>query len=823
MEVLSMADKDKYEYKFRVPWQETCWSCQVDSLNFQCTDELAPLDHFIGQERALEAIRFGLEVDKPGYNLFVTGLSGTGKASAIQDHLQRIVDDLGKQKPINDWVYVHNFDDLDRPQVLRLPMGTGKTFCLRLTGILAELKEEVPKSLKSEEYESQRSSLQEAARQAVQQLTDELEKAAQTVNFGVRIDQAGATIFPLTDNRSMTAEEYQELDPQQRKAIDDIRVGLMQKTQASMTEAREVEKSAAEDLKRLDRVVAGARVSEVFRELLDGCEGIPDMEQYLLRLISYVLDNLDLFKGTETTVPQPSPAPVPRSASATSSPNPFLPFEMNILVNNTEVSVPIVFEPNPNWGNLFGRIERRALMGTYFSDHTMLKGGSIHLANGGYLVLNARDILNHPGVWEGLKRVIRNREVGLEDPAEQAGFFVPQGMRPQSVPLDVTVIVMGDESIYRMLTAADQEDFRELFKVKAEFNDKVDLTPENLKTYCAFICRICHEEGLLPFHASGAAGVVEFAARLVSDQKKLSARFGQIKDLLIEADYWARKDSSELVHGEHVKQALDHKVHRLNLIEERMREMIGQGTVLLETAGAVVGQVNGLAVYDLGDISFGLPTRITAQTFAGRDGVINIEREASLSGRTHDKGVLILSGYLGAKFGQDRPLTLSASLAFEQSYEGVDGDSASSTELYAILSSLSGLPLQQNIAVTGSVNQKGEIQPIGGVNQKIEGMFDLCRLGGLTGDQGVMIPHQNLRNLMLREDVVEAIREGKFHIYAVKTISEGLEVLTGYPAGEPQVDGTYPEGTVNYLVAKRLLELNQSMRGYYAEVLAGVS
>ena len=327
----------------------------------------------------------------------------------------------------------------------------------------------------------------------------------------------------------------------------------------------------------------------------------------------------------------------------------------------------------------------------------------------------------------------------------------------------------------------------------------------------------------MAFRASGAARVVEFAARLVSDQKKLSARFGQIKDLLIEADYWARKDSSELVQGEHVKQALDHKVHRLNLIEERMREMIGQGTVLLETAGAVVGQVNGLAVYDLGDISFGRPTRITAQTFAGRDGVINIEREASLSGRTHDKGVLILSGYLGAKFGQDRPLTLSASLAFEQSYEGVDGDSASSTELYAILSSLSGLPLQQNIAVTGSVNQRGEIQSIGGVNQKIEGMFDLCRLGGLTGDQGVMIPHQNLRNLMLREDVVEAIREGMFHIYAIKTIGEGLEVLTGYPAGEPRVDGTYPEGTVNYLVAKRLLELNQSMRGYYAEVLAGVS
>ena len=818
-----MPGKDKYKDKFRIPWQETCWSCQVDSLNFQCTDELAPLDHFIGQERALEAIRFGLEVDKPGYNLFVTGLSGTGKASAIQDHLQRIVDDLGKQKPISDWVYVHNFDDLDRPQVLRLPMGTGKTFCSRLSGILDELMEEVPKSLKSEEYESQRRSLQEAGRRAAQQLIAELEKAAQAVSFGVQTDQAGVAIFPMIDNRTLTPEEYQGLDPEQRKAIDDTRVELMQQAQAVMTKANEIEKSTADDFKRLDRVVAGARVSDVFRELLDGCEGIPDMEQYLHRLISYVLDNLNLFKGAETTGPQPPLALVPRSGSAPPSPNPFLPFEMNILVDNTGVSVPIVFEPNPNWGNLFGRIERRALMGTYFSDHTMLKAGSIHLANGGYLVLNARDVLNHAGVWEGLKRVIRNREMGLEDPAEQAGFFVPQGMRPQSIPLDVTVIVIGDESIYRMLTAADQEDFRDLFKVKAEFNEQVDLTPENLKTYCAFICRICHEEELLAFHASGAGRVVEFAARMVSDQKKLSARFGQIKDLLIEADYWARKDSSEMVHGKHVKQALDQKVHRLNLIEERMREMINQGTVLLETTGAVVGQVNGLAVYDLGDISFGRPTRITAQTFAGRDGVINIEREASLSGRTHDKGVLILSGYLGAKFGQDRPLTLTASLAFEQSYEAVDGDSASSTELYAILSSLSGLPLQQNIAVTGSVNQKGEIQSIGGVNQKIEGMFDLCRLSGLTGDQGVMIPHRNLRNLMLREEVVEAIREGKFHIYAVKTIGEGLEVLTGYPAGEPQVDGTYPEGTVNYLVAKRLLELNQSMRGYYAEVLAGVS
>ena len=366
----------------------------------------------------------------------------------------------------------------------------------------------------------------------------------------------------------------------------------------------------------------------------------------------------------------------------------------------------------------------------------------------------------------------------------------------------------------------DNEDFWDLFKVKAEFDNKVDITPDNVDAYCAFICRTCDDEGLRAFDSDGAARVIEHAARMVSDQKKLSTRFGQIKDLLIEADYWAGQDSSSLVLGKHVEQALTQKVHRLNQVEERVQEMVEDGSLLLDFTGSVVGQVNGLAVYDLGDFSFGRPSRITAQTFTGREGVINIEREASLSGRTHDKGVLILSGYLGAKFGQERPLTLSTSLCFEQSYDGIDGDSASSTELYAIMSSLSGLPLKQNIAVTGSVNQKGEIQPIGGVNQKVEGMYDVCRIAGLTGDQGVMVPHQNLRNLMLRSDVVQAIKEGRFHIYSVKTIDEGLEILTGCPAGERGPDGAFPEGTVNYLVENRLRELNQSMRGYYEGLLA---
>ncbi|MFQ6028339.1 MAG: Lon protease family protein [Dehalococcoidia bacterium] len=814
--------------KYRISWEETCWSCAQDSLNFQCTDELSPLDHFIGQSRALDSIRFGLEVDKPGYNLFVTGLTGTGKTSAIKAHLQSIVDNMRQEErhqPISDWCYVHNFDDPDRPRAIELPQGMGRSLHRQLAEILTRLQDEIPKLFKSEEYETQLRSLEEEGRQGTQQLMSELEQAAQAENFALQVTPAGVTIFPLQDNQPMSPEAYQQLDAEQKQSIDERRNRLMQLTQETMSRIRDLEKENSDKIKSLERVVADDRVCNIFNALMHAFQDVPDMSEFLTRLIDYVLDNLNLFKETETPqLPVPAGPFSPFGGPPVPTRNPLLPFEINLLVDETDQkSVPIVIESNPNWGNLFGRIERRATLGTYVSDHTMLKPGSVHLANGGYLVLNARDMLMYPGVWEGLKRVIRNREIRLEDPSTEGGFFVPQGMRPEPIPIDLKVIITGDEQLYRLFTTADYEDFWDLFKVKAEFDSRIELNRENLDAYSAFICRTCDEEGLMPFDASGAARVVEYSARLVADQTKLSSRFGQIKDLLIEADYWARKDDSLRVMGTHVNQAVLHKVHRVNLIEDRIQEMISDGSLLLNVTGESVGQVNGLAVYDLGDFSFGRPSRITAQTYAGRNGVINIEREAALSGRTHDKGVLILSGYLGAKFGQDSPLTLSVSLAFEQSYEGVDGDSASSTELYAILSSLSGIPLRQNIAVTGSVNQMGEIQPIGGVNQKVEGMFDVCRAVGLTGDQGVMIPHQNVKNLMLREDVVQAIREGQFHIYSVKTIDEGIAVLTGISAGERQDDGSYPEGSVNQLVDQRLRELNQSMRGYFGQMIDGLS
>ena len=810
--------------KYRVLWEETCWTCKTEDFNFQCTDELTPLDRFIGQDRALDAIRFGLEVDKPGYNLFVTGLTGTGKTSAIKAHLESIIEDMERQeksKPPCDWCYAHNFDDPDRPFALSLPAGEGKSLRSRMTYILALLREEMPKVFKSEQFEAERREMEEKGRLTTQEIMGALEQDARSQGFAVQMNQTGVTIFPMVENRAMSPEEYQSLEEEQRKSVDQVRNQLMQQTQETMAKVREAEKESWDLIHDHERSAAEHRVADIFRPTVNAYEKVPEVDHYLRLLADNVLDHLNLFKDDEAVPSQTAPPMGSAPPSGSGPGNPFLAFEINLLVDNSDVvTSPIVVEPNPNWGNLFGRIERRATMGTYFSDHSMLKPGSIHQANGGYLVLNARDVLTYPPVWEGLKRVIRNREIRLEDPAEQNGFFVPQGLRPEPIPLDIKVIITGDESTYRLLTTVDNEDFWDLFKVKAEFDNKVDITPDNIDAYCAFICRICEDEGLRAFDANGAARVIEFAARMVSDQKKLSTRFGQIKDLLIESDYWAGQASCELVLGEHVEQAVNKKIHRLNIVEERVQEMVENGSVLLDFTGSVVGQVNGLAVYDLGDFSFGRPSRITAQTFAGREGVINIEREASLSGSTHDKGVLILSGYLGAKFGQERPLTLSSSLCFEQSYDGVDGDSASSTELYAIMSSLSGLPLKQNLSVTGSVNQMGEIQPIGGVNQKVEGMFDVCRIAGLTGDQGVMVPHQNLRNLMLRADVVAAIKEGKFHIYSVRTIDEGLEILTGVTAGERGPHGEFPEGTVNGLVEKRLRELHQSMRGYYEGLLS---
>jgi predicted ATP-dependent protease len=800
---------------FRVPVEKLRWRCAPESFDFECTDELTPLQEFVGQDRAIQALEFGLMVDKPGYNIFVTGLTGTGRASAIKAHLETIIAEKAKGKQDfepDDWCYVLNFTDPDRPHVIQLPKGKGKALRAQMEELLTRLREEITKAFAGEEYEARRKEIVEESQARNRQLFQELEAEARKEGFALQPSPMGLLLVPLIENHPASQAEFMALDEKLRRAIESKRLEVMKRMEGTFQTVQALEKETADRLRNLDQTMVERVISGPFEALVAQYPDFPQVVQYINDTKAYTLDNIGLFREQE---PQPSP-PFP-GAPGTRERDPFLAFKVNVFVDNSEAAgPPIIIESHPTWGNMFGKIERRPLMGAYFTDHTMLKAGSVSLANGGYLVLNARDVLTSPGVWEGLKRVIKNKELRLEDPFEQFGFIVPQGLKPQPIPTEVKVVVIGDQMLYQLLSFYD-EDTWEIFKVRADFDYQIGRTEDNLQAYASFICGCCQSEGLAHFHRSAVARVVEYAARLVADQQKLSSRFGQIKDLLIEADYWARKEGKDRVYGEHVQRALEAKVYRSSLLAERIRELIAEGTLMVDVDGATPGQVNGLSVYDLGDFSFGKPSRITARTFMGRAGVINIERESQLSGRTHDKGVLILSGYLGFKYAQDKPLSLSASLCFEQSYEGVEGDSASSTELYATLSSLADVPLRQDIAVTGSVNQRGEVQPIGGVNQKIEGFFDVCQAKGLTGRQGVLIPHQNIKNLMLRDDVVEAVSQGQFHIYAVKSIDQGIEVLSGVEAGEKAADGFYPEGSINYRVDKRLRELAEGLRGFAAE------
>ncbi|MEW6002138.1 MAG: ATP-binding protein [Nitrospirota bacterium] len=800
--------------KYVVPVERLRWICPEELFKFECTSDIEPLKEFIGQDRALDSINFGLAVERPGYNLFLTGLTGTGKAATIKACLERSIAEKkakGIKYELYDWCYVYNFSDPDRPRILKLPQSLGKSFRDHMEGLLKTLKEEIPKAFSSEEYSKRKQEVMEEHQRKYQEVMDALEYEAKGKNLMVQLSPMGAAVVPMVDGKPMSREEFLALPEKEKEKIESRRLEMMRKVDDTYTRLREMENEVAEKMKEIDLKTGEFTISRPFEELLKVYSEYPEVVSFLKEAKEYTLTKLDVF----TQPPMPPQLPGFPPVLPVDS---FIAYKINVFVDNSSLDgPPIIIEPNPNWFNMFGKIERKALMGTYMSDHTLIKAGAVQLANGGYLILNIRDVLLNPGVWEVLKRVIRTKEVRVEDPLEQLSFFTPLGMRPQPMPVELKIVVMGDDYLYQQLSAYD-EDFWEMFKVKADFDFQVEQTEENIKAYACFIRSCCDDERLLPFDRSGVAKVIEFAARAVSDQEKLSTRFGQLKDLLIEADYWAKVSQSQMIKGEHVEKAVREKIHRLDLVAERIRQLISEGTLMVDVKGSVGGQVNGLSVYDLGTFSFGRPSRITAKTFLGKRGVINIERESQLSGRIHDKGVLILSGYLGWKYAQDKPLSLSASICFEQSYTGVEGDSASSTELYAILSSLSGLPIKQGIAVTGSVNQKGEVQPIGGVNQKIEGFFDVCKAKGLTGDQGVLIPHQNVRNLMLREDVVKAVQEGRFHIYEVKTIDEGIEILTGIPVGEKEADGTYPEGTVNYLVDRRLRELAEGLKEFYASL-----
>lgn len=796
--------------KYRLRPEDLRWVCDPATLPFECTDELEGLKGFVGQKRAFSAIEFGLRMDRPGYNLFVVGPSGTGRAAAVKACIEELLEEkkrAGLLPSVTDWCYVFNFDNPDRPKVLRLPRGEGRMFSRLLEGLLKNLRETIPKAFSSDEYKNQRQILIDEHQKRHRQVLQELEREALEEGFAFRMTSMGPILVPLYEGKPMTQEQYLSLSEEEREAIEARRQKLLNRINEVFERIHQLEMDLKGRIAELDTRIADFTIAPLFRELLEHYATFSEVVEFLSSLRQFTISYLHIFRDSQEAPAQPQHL-VPYQRFQ----DPFLPFKVNVFVDNSSTDTPpVVLETHPTWTNLFGRIERRALMGTYFSDHTMLKAGSLHQANGGYVIMYFRDLIVNPGVWEGLKRVLKNREIRMEDPFEQFGLIAPQGLRPDPLPFEAKVVLIGDEYIYRLLTLFD-EDFKDLFKVKVEFDYEVKKEGDIVTSFGCFVRQCCLKEGLLPFDRSGVAKLLEYAARAVSHKEKLSARFGFLRDVLLEADFWAREEGADRVYDRHVKKAIESRKKRLDLIAEKVDEFIKEDVLLIDTEGAVVGQVNGLAIYDLGDFSFGRPSRITARTYLGRQGVVNIERESRLSGRIHDKGVLIMSGYLGYRYAQDKPLSIAASICFEQSYEGVEGDSASLAETCAILSDLAGVPVRQDVAVTGSINQRGEVQAIGGVNQKIEGFFRACRMKGLTGTQGVIIPKSNVQNLMLEEEVVEAVREGKFHIYAVSTVDEAMEILTGLPAGERKGDGTFEEGTINSLVDRKLRKALELLR-----------
>jgi predicted ATP-dependent protease len=804
--------------RFEIPAEKLTWRCDLSYLPFTCTAEMTPLEDFIGQDRAIRAIEFGLGVNKPGFNIFVTGLTGTGKTSIIKAFLKKATVKqaapiLDAPKP-EDWCYVYNFTDADRPHALKIRRGWGKALKADMDQLVQNLQREAKKMFESDEYAHQRQEMIEQLQKKQQGMMEGLMEEASRNGLALRMTPSGIVLLPVKDGKPMQDSDYLALSSAEKKRLEESRGEIEKKVEDTLREGKKLEREIAEKLDAAETQAADYLVRLPFAELKQKYKDYPKVLAYLDGVRDHILKNLQRFKTADAA---PAAGALMAMQLGEAPGDPFLPYRVNVFVDNSDAQgPPIIVETNPTYHNLFGVVEKKPIVGGYVTDFTLIKAGSISRANGGYLVLYDRDVLSNAGVWEALQRVIKNHELRIEEPGAFFGFIPPQGLRPEPIPTDTKIIMIGDPSLYRTLASLDP-DFRETFKVKADFNFEIDRTQENITAFACFISDYCTREGLRHFDTGGVARVIEQCARQVEDQNKLSTRFSDTVDLLIESDFWAAKDDAELVAGKHVERAIVEKTFRLNLIEKRLQELIAEGTVLVDVDGAVVGQVNGLAVYQMGDFSFGKPSRITAKTFMGRGGIINIERESKLSGKTHDKGVLILAGYLGGKYAQQTPLSLSSSICFEQSYDGVDGDSASSTELYAILSSLSEIPVAQGIAVTGSVNQNGEVQAIGGVNQKIEGHYDVCRLKGLTGKQGVMVPRANLRSLMLRSDVVEAVKSGKFHIYAVSTIDEGIEVLTRTSAGERDGEGGYPEGSVNHRVQKKLQQFTEQQKRLSAE------
>ena len=802
--------------------EELSRRCDLNSFDFETTDQLPPLSDFIGQERAMRAVDFGAGIACHGFNVYALGLPGSGKTTLIRKFLEQIAT---IEPTPDDWCYVNNFDDPHRPHALRLPAGQGVALRKDMGELMDRCRLDIPKAFESEEYEQEKAQVTQSYHEAQEKALEALRKELGEQNFSLIKVPGGLVLTPAVEGRPLKERDLEQLSTKEKTKLKKLRVKLEKEVERGLRHLHEMEDTMRQELKQLDKETTLRAIGHLMDNLREKYVKIDQVVAYFDAVQADIITNVDDFKDKRESQQLPIAGlqlPFPSST--------FNRYQVNVLVDRSGTEgVPVIVESNPTYHNLLGRIEHHAFMGAVATDFSMIKPGALHRANGGYLVLPVREALINYGAWETLKRSLKDRHIRIEELGAQLSLISTVTLQPEPIPLDIKIVLIGNPLLYYLLHAYD-EDFQKLFKVKADFATTMDRTPETEHQYALFVRTICQEHGLKPFDPSAVARIIEHSARMVEHQNKLSTRFGEVADLLQEASFWAARrlnqqiesaegqttgpeeDILDAVTASDVERAIQEKIFRNNLIEKRIQEQIAEDTLHIDTTGEVVGQVNGLSIINQGDYAFGQPSRVTASTFVGKAGVVNIEREVELSGPIHDKGVLILSSYLGHKYAQDTPLNLSASLVFEQSYSGVEGDSASSTELYTLLSSLSGYRIKQGTAVTGSVDQHGRVQPVGGINQKIEGFFDVCQARGLTGEQGVLIPTGNIRHLMLRSDVIDAVTEDKFHIWAVSSIDQGIDLLTGCQAGEPDENGIYPEGTINRAVADRLAEMAEVLK-----------
>ena len=777
--------------------------CDPNQFEFETTDDLPELQSIIGQDRAVRAIDFGVEIPSYGFNIYAMGSAGTGKTTTVNTFLERRAD---KEPVPDDWCYVNNFVDTKRPRAIQLPPGHGNQFRDDMAEFILDLQRTIPGAFDSEDYQQRAEAIVHEMEAARTERLRRLDSEVSRRGFALVQTAMGLVVAPVVEGQVLSPDKYAQLPEEVKSGFEEHRQDLQRELEHALREVRTLERKAKDQIRNLDREVADFVVGDCMHNLTEKYVALDEIIEYLEELRENNVQNISDFRKDPGSEDSDDDKAVPPRVSSKPV-DPFRRYEVNVIIDHSRSEgAPIVYSTNPTYRNLVGRIEQEVHFGMLTTDFTHIQAGSLHQANGGYLVVNAQDLLEYPFAWDALKRSIKNQEIRTEIIDETMPFAATTALEPEPIPFKAKVILMGDIGTYYMLYRLD-EDFRKLFKVRADFSYAMDRTPEAMQSYAEFIASRVRADSLIPFDRTAVAKVVEFGVRVAEDKDKLAARFVDVVEVIQEASYWAGENGKQVVTGADVDQAIEERRYRATHLEEQLQKRILEGTIRIQTEGTTIGQVNGLSVLSMADYEFAIPSRISARTYMGRGGVVAIDREANLAGDIHNKGVLILQGYLGGKYACEKALSLTASLTFEQNYDHIEGDSASSAELYVLLSSLSGLPLRQDLAVTGSVDQQGRVQAIGGATVKIEGFFDVCQARGLTGTQGVLIPAANVRHLVIRPDVVEAVHQGNFHIYAVETIDEGIGLLTGVSAGELDEEGNFPEGSVNYLVLQRLLQM----------------